>query len=152
MVSDANGFINIGNSSSWAGVSLAASGGNVGIGTSSPTAKLHVSGQVAVAIPASMVPAGTTQTIDWSQGNLQIVDISSATGNVTLTLSNHVAGAAYGVKIMQGANARNLVWPAAVKWPAGVPFSVSTINGAVDFVSLFYDGSSYYASAGKNYQ
>jgi hypothetical protein len=126
--------------------------GNVGIGITNPAAKLHVSGQVAVVMPAANVPAATSQTVDWSSGNLQVVDLSSATGNVTLTLSNPVAGGSYGIKIIQGANARSIVWPASVKWPGGVPYSVSTISGAVDFVTMFYDGSTYYASAGKNYQ
>lgn len=126
--------------------------GNVGIGVTSPQAKLHISGQVAVAIPAANTPAATTQIIDWSQGNLQVVNLSSATGNVTLTLSNPVSGASYGIKVIQGANARNLVWPTEVKWPGGIPYSVSTVSGAVDFVTLFYDGSTYYAAAGKNYQ
>jgi hypothetical protein len=111
-----------------------------------------VSGQVAVVMPASSVPTATTQTLDWNSGNLQVVDLASATGNVTLTMSNPVAGASYGIKIIQGANARNIVWPASVKWPGGVPYSVSTVSGAVDFVTMFYDGSVYYAAAGKNYQ
>ena len=128
------------------------SGGNVGIGITNPAARLHVSGQVAVVMPAANVPAATSQTVDWSSGNLQVVDLSSATGNVTLALSNPVAGGSYGIKIIQGANARSIVWPASVKWPGGVPYSVSTISGAVDFVTMFYDGSTYYASAGKNYQ
>ncbi|MBM4250791.1 MAG: hypothetical protein FJ146_02360 [Deltaproteobacteria bacterium] len=145
------GFVIVPWANASSGIRLDASG-NLGVGFASPTAKLHVSGQVAVAMPANSVPTATTQTLDWNAGNLQVVDLASATGNVTLTMSNPVAGASYGIKIIQGANARNIVWPASVKWPGGIPYSVSTISGAVDFVTMFYDGSVYYASAGKNYQ
>jgi hypothetical protein len=126
--------------------------GNVGIGTTNPTAKLQVNGQFVTSLPSTMTPTGTTQTIDWSTGNLQTLNLDSATGNVTLTFANGVPGAALGIKIIQGSTPRNIVWPSSVKWPGGLAPTISVSNGAMDLVTLFFDGTFYLAAAGQNYQ
>ena len=43
---------------------------------------------IALGVAATLTPVGTTQTIDFDLGNIQTLDLSSATGDVTLTLSN----------------------------------------------------------------
>jgi hypothetical protein len=128
--------------------------GNVGIGTTAPNAKLQVaSGQVAIDIPSTLTPTGTTQTIDWNNGNVQILSLASASGNVTLTLNNPVAGATYAIKVIQHATAaKSLVWPAAAKWPGGTAPTVSTGASAVDLITLYYDGSVYLGDQGKDYK
>jgi len=126
--------------------------GNVGIGTTSPASTLQVTGAVVSTLATTLTPAGTTQTINLATGNMQQLNLGSATGDVTLTLTNPVAGGSYAIKIVQGATARLLVWPAAVKWPSGLVMSLSTTNGAIDLVTLFYDGSNYLAVGGANFQ
>jgi len=93
---------------------------------------------------AGLAPAGTTQTIDWDDGLIQNLSLASASGNVTLTLDNPLTGALYRVQITQGATPRTLVWPAAVLWPQGVDPILSTGNGDVDSVWLYFDGTSYF--------
>ena len=93
-----------------------------------------------------MAPAGTTQTIDLDNGNTQKLDLGSASGNVTLTLSNPQAGALYRLFVIQGATARELVWPASVKWPQGQAAILSTAASAVDIIELYYDGTNYFAN------
>lgn len=94
---------------------------------------------------ATLTPAGTAQTIDWDTGNKQILDLSSATGPVTLTLDNPVVGATYRVKIIQGATPRALFWPAAVKFAGGLePAQYQDANG-IGVVWLEYDGTDYLA-------
>jgi hypothetical protein len=68
---------------------------------------------------ATLTPAGTTQTIDWDTGNIQQIDLSSATGDVTLTFNNAKTGAYYTLLIDQGATVRKLLWPVNVLWEAG---------------------------------
>jgi hypothetical protein len=128
------------------------SAGNVGIGTTAPASKLQVSGLLANVMPSTMAPAATTQTIDWSTGNIQTVSLASATGNVTLTFSGATAGSALALKVVQGATPRNLVWPANVKWPNATAPTITTANGATDLITLFYDGTNYFGAAGQNYQ
>lgn len=90
--------------------------GNVGIGTTAPAAKLEVVGQMVTTLPSAMALTGTTQTIDWSLGNLQALNSASTSGNVTLSFSNAVSGGAYALKVIQAATARSITWPASVKW------------------------------------
>lgn len=65
-------------------------------------------------------PAGTTVTIDFADGNMHMLDLGSASGNVTITLSNPEPGATYVITIDPDPGGSNsLVWPATVLWPGG---------------------------------
>ena len=105
------------------------------------TAKL--SKNIGVNQATALVPSGTSQTIDFNEGNTQFLSLGSATGTVVLTLSNPEAGSYYWIWITQGATPRSLTWPASVKWPQGVAPILSTTNGNVDLVWLYYTGSEY---------
>lgn len=72
-----------------------------------------LSSNVGYAFP-SYSPGGTTQTIDWNSGINASVDTSSASGNVTLTLSNPSLGARYVIILATGASARALTFPGSV--------------------------------------
>lgn len=97
-------------------------------------------------IPSTLTTAGTTITVNWSSGVFQVIDLQGATGDVTLTLSNPLGGANYRLKVIQGSTARNLIWPAAVKWPAGLAPTISVTNDAIDMIYLDWDGTNYLAS------
>jgi len=101
--------------------------------------------------PTAYVPVGTTQTIDFNLGNNELLDLGSASGDVTLTLSNPQAGAFYLMLVTQGATARDLIWPANVKWPGAQKPILSTVNGAVDKIILYYNGTNYYGDWDLNY-
>jgi hypothetical protein len=93
-----------------------------------------------------LLPVGMTQTIDWSNGSFQILDLDSATGDVTLTLDNPLSGALYRIKVIQGATPRDLIYPAAVKWPQGQKPILTQTNNAIDIIELFYDGTNYFGA------
>lgn len=113
---------------------------------------VEVTGQVGQSAVTTSTPSGTTQTVDWNNGNFQILTLASATGDVTLTLSNPAPGAAYSLKIIQHASsAKNIVWPATVKWPDGVAPVISTGASAIDVVSLVWDGAAYLANWAPSY-
>jgi len=97
-----------------------------------------------------LAPAGTTQEIDWDQGRKINLDLSSATGDVDLTMINPKAGASYRIKMMQGGTKRGVLWPATVKWPQSTePTQFSEANW-IDVVYLDFDGSNYLATFDLN--
>lgn len=98
---------------------------------------------IALTHAATLTPSGTTQTIDFDNGNIQTLDLGSATGTVILTLSNPQQGARYLLFVIQGSPARDLTFPASVKWPQGQQIILSTANNAVDYIDMYYDGASY---------
>lgn len=98
---------------------------------------------IALTVGATLTPAGAVQTIDFDTGNIQTLDLSSSSGDVTVTLSNPQAGAVYWIWIIQGAVDRNVIWPASVKWPQTQSPLLSSGVGKIDLVTLYYTGSTY---------
>lgn len=74
-------------------------------------------------------PSGTTQTIDWDTGNSQVLDLSSATGDVTVDFSNNKSGASYLIKVLQGSTARDITWDSVVVWLGNEPTLTNDANG-----------------------
>jgi hypothetical protein len=89
-------------------------------------------------------PTGTTATIDFASGNYALISLASATGNVTLTLQNPVAGQLFFIEVTQGGTARTLIFPAGTKQALAVG-TTWTSSGAskVDIINLTYNGSNY---------
>lgn len=105
--------------------------------------KAKLANNIGLVQQATLTPAGTSQAIDFDQGAKVILDLSSATGDVTLTLSNPIEGADYRIKVIQGGTKRSLIWPANVKWPQGEEFSQFHEINTVNMVWLDYDGTDY---------
>ena len=102
-----------------------------------------LSKNIGVTQAATLTPSGTTETLDFDNGNVQVLDLGSATGDVTLTLSNPAQGHTYLVFIIQSATARALTWPANVKWPQGQAILLSAAEDAKDYVKMYYDGTDF---------
>jgi hypothetical protein len=111
-----------------------------------------LSKNLAFNVASTLTPSGTTQTVDWNNGNMQKLDLASASGNVTLTLSNPIAGAVYKLLVVQGAAPLDLVYPASVKFPQGQTPILSTSASAVDIITFYYDGTSYFADWELDYK
>lgn len=96
-------------------------------------------------------PAGTTQTLDFANGSIQTLDLGSASGDLTLTLSNPVAGVKYRLHVIQGATPRDITWPASVKWANGQKPILSQTDDAIDVIDLYYDGTNYFGDWNLGY-
>jgi hypothetical protein len=101
-------------------------------------------------IPTTMEPTGTTQTVDWDDGHVQVLDLDSASGDVTVTLSNGRGSGSYGLKLIQGSVARNITWPASVLWESGSAPTITTTDDAIDVVTFIYDGVNFIASIAQD--
>nr|BDD44694.1 hypothetical protein 24 [Legionellales bacterium] len=114
----------------------------------------RIGGQMVSDQQSTLTPSGTTQTIDWNDGNSVTLDLGSASGDVTLTLSNPVSGGSYLIKMIQGATARDVVLPSTVTLPgetAPVTLNITAVDDAVDVLALWYDGTNYQAQFSQNY-
>lgn len=92
-----------------------------------------------------LVPAGASQAVDFENGSIQLLDLGSASGDVTVSLANPQAGAVYRLFVKQALVPLDVVWPPAVKWPQGQKLILTQTDDAVDMVTLYYDGTVYYA-------
>lgn len=99
----------------------------------------------------TLAPAGTTETVDFANGSTQVIDLDSASGDVTLTLSNPVQGITYRILAIQGATPKDLNWPATVKWPQGQKPILTQTNNAVDKIELYFDGTNYLGDWNTDY-
>lgn len=113
---------------------------------------IKVTGQIYSTLPTLISPTANAIALDWNTGNGQAITLTGATGTVTVTLSNPKAGAVYLIKVSQSSTiARNITWPATVKWSGSVLPTITTVLNAIDTVALFYDGTNYYANISQNY-
>jgi hypothetical protein len=91
--------------------------------------------------------SGTSKTIDWNLGQHQKLTL---TGNVTLTFTNPLSGQTTKFKLVQGSGPYTITWP-TIKWAGGAAPTISTANGAIDIVTLYYDGTSYHGQHAKGF-
>lgn len=98
-----------------------------------------------------------TLTIDFANGNIHLVDLTAATGTLSVVLANPAPGADYKIFIRQPATALSFIWPIApaplVKWPQSQALIPTESSGAVDSVTMYYNSldSVYYADWQVNY-
>lgn len=122
----------------------------VGIGTDSPDATLDVDGTTLFEKTAGYNQHSTnTNTIDWRESNKVRLTV---TGPLTLsfTAPPHPTNL---MLIIDHQSTSAVTFPASptVKWPGGIVPTLTNTVGAIDIVSLYYDGSTYYAFASKNF-
>jgi len=120
-----------------------------GDGNHNFTGNVKVDGQAYSDIAATVTPSALAATIDWDNGNMQVLNMTSNIN--TLTLNNPKAGASYFIKIIQGGG-NTITWPAAVKWAENDEYAGSVGAGDIDAVALTYDGTNYLANYSLDYQ
>lgn len=99
---------------------------------------------------STLSPSGTSQEIDFDNGNVQVLNLASASGNVTATFANPATGSTYHIFTIQAATPRTITWP-TVLWVNGQAPILSTANNSVDHVWLYYNGAAYYGDWNVNY-
>jgi len=119
--------------------------------TSLTVSGIQLTGQIYGPTPPTSTPAGTTQDIDWNNGCAQILDLESASGDVTVAFSNAQACATYILEVRQdSAVARDIVWPGTVLWEDSTAPVVSTTLDSVDTFIFYYNGTSFHGSVLQN--
>lgn len=103
-------------------------------------------------IPTTVTVTANAATIDWSNGDAQILDLQGSSAAVTVTLSTPLTGGSYFIKVIQGDNGDTITWPAAVKWTGGTAPTITAAEDSVDSVACLYDGTIYMCSWIGDYQ
>ena len=87
-------------------------------------------------------PTGITVAIDMALGNMVLMNVGSATGNVTLTFTNAVPGLLSFLVVTQGATLRSLVFPAGSKQTllGGTTWNPSGAN-KTDIITFVYSAT-----------
>lgn len=103
-------------------------------------------------------PAQTSQTLadaattTWNIATGSIANWTLA-GNRTLSVTNPTINSYGQIMIVQDGTGNRLVtWPASFKWEGGTAPTLSATAGAVDIVTCFYNGTSYFCNYGKDYK
>lgn len=83
-------------------------------------------------------------TIDWKDSNKQKLTVDA---NVTVSFTAPSNPCTLTLRIIQS-GAANVTTLPTLKTVGGAAITISATNGAIDIVTLYYDGTSYYAIAG----
>jgi len=112
---------------------------------------LSVSKSIYQTAEVTSLPTGTTQTITLTDNNHQTLDLTSSTGDATVTLTVPSGSSAGTLIIEQHATtARDLTWAVsagALKWMGTEPTWSSDAVSAIRIVTWRYDGAIMYLAA-----
>jgi hypothetical protein len=120
---------------------------NSGFGTATPSTLVEVDGgQFKVNQYTHTLGSVSATTMDFNNGNNQVIDFETSTGDMTITLSGGSAGGRYIIKTIQSSTPRTLTFDAggdSVLWGGGTPPSATLTNDAIDLYEFYYDGGNY---------
>jgi hypothetical protein len=93
--------------------------------------------------------SGAAKNIDWTAGPKQTVTL---TANTTLTFTAPPGPCTVTLRLVQDATGgRTVTWPATVKWAGAAAPVLTAAANAVDVVSLYWNGATYYGVASLNF-
>jgi len=93
--------------------------------------------------------SSTPYEIDWDLSQKHKITLGA---NITFTFQTWQGPGNFVLRLVQdGTGSRTVTWPASVKWPGGTAPTLSTAAGAVDIISLYYDGTNYFGVASLDF-
>jgi hypothetical protein len=115
--------------------------GLVGIGTSSPGAKLSVVGTGY----SPNITLSDAATIAWDTSTGQVATFTFVSSNRTMGApTNLVNGGFYALAVIQNAGSNTLTWNSVFKWASGTAPTLSTAASAKDYFTFRSDGTNLY--------
>jgi hypothetical protein len=92
---------------------------------------------------------GTT-TIDWKLGNKFYFTFGNANETFTFTAPSNPCNLVLVLK-QYSTGGKTATWPNTVMWPGGTAPTLSTGNNDIDIVSMYFDGTNYFAVASLDF-
>ena len=101
--------------------------GRVGIGTSTPFARLAIGANGAITTTENRLSTSTSMTVSWIEGNQQLVQ--TGTSAVTIGFSNYIAGQILRLVVCNSETAAGAITFTGVEWAsATAPTQTTTAN------------------------
>lgn len=133
-----------------------------GIGLASPQAELEVNKKtkfnqsVSFKLVSQNVSSGGTKTVNWNEGNKQVLSINTASAvQVTFTEPENPDGTplvARLVLVLQHSDTGNVTFTdPLIEWPLDKVPTFNTAAGVTDIINFFYDGTRYYGRHNNGY-
>ena len=124
-------FLNIASSTSnWSSTTnlfTIGANGRVGIGTSTPFARLAIGANGAITTTENRLSTSTSMTVSWIEGNQQLVQ--TGTSAVTIGFSNYIAGQILRLVVCNSETAAGAITFTGVEWAsATAPTQTTTAN------------------------
>lgn len=113
---------------------FATSAGSVGIGSTTPFAKLSIGADGAITTTEKTLATSTSMTVDWRSGNQQLVRVG--TSATSIGFSNYVAGQTLRLVICSPGGTRGAVTFTGVLWPAGTAPTLTTTANKCDIAAF----------------
>ena len=93
--------------------------------------------------------SGGTKTIDWTNGNKQLLTLTAA---CAITFTAPTGPCNLLLRLVQGGTGSYTVtWSSTPKWSDSTVPILSTTVGAIDIISLYWNGTNYYGTANTNF-
>lgn len=138
--------------------------GNIGISTTTPSAKLHVNGTAMISdeltlskglvftTSSAVVNSGASLSLDFTDYHIQKITLDDNVTSVSITDPNNMAYIKLIISQDATGNRTLTGWPAEVKWPGGTAPTLSTAANAVDIIDCFFDDTNYFCKVDQNFQ
>jgi hypothetical protein len=102
--------------------------------------------------PATISVSGTAAELNFALSDYLIVDMTGATGDVTLTALNDVAGESYFIEFIENTGSHDVIFPSSFKFAGQTaPFTLDLTTGAgsIDAVAAASNGSEFIANTSQ---